>query len=213
MFLEGVCMDLFFVWLFLIAQIVIAVVYTFWGYRYFKVIIAFYAFIFVFPFMSSLLAGSGSMDETTVTLISLLVAGVAALLAWFFFRLGIFLAGGFAGLAIARLIYGAMGSDSVALSVILSIILFILLGILALKFQKAIIIFVSSFVGAFTLVTYGLFVFTKTSMIPSFSIMQMGQISNTVSGTFQAAWLVPSIIIAIVGILVQALLTAKGRNY
>ena len=206
-------MDLFLVWLFLIAQIVIAVVYTFWGYRYFKVIIAFYAFIFTFPFMTSLLAGSGSMDETTIMLISLLVAGVAALLAWFFFRLGIFLAGGFAGLAIASLITGAMGSTSAALSIILSIILFILLGVLALKFQKAIIIFVSSFVGAFSLVTYGTFVFTRTAQIPNFSITQIGEISSTVSGTYQASWFVPAILIAIAGILVQALVTSKGRSY
>lgn len=195
-------MDLLFVWLFLIAQIAIAVVFTFWGYRYFKFIIAFYAFIFVFPFMTSLLAGSG-MSETAVILVSLLVSLVAALLTWFFFRLGIFLAGGFAGLAIARLITGAMGSDSVALSVILSIVLFILIGVLALKFQKVLIILITSFIGAFTLVTYGLFVFTKTSMIPSFTISRMGEISSTVSGTYQASWFVPAIIIGIAGVRVR----------
>lgn len=204
-------MDLFLVWLFLIAQIVIALVFTFWGYRYFKVIIAFYAFIFVYPFMTSLLAGS-SMTEGMVILVSLLVAVVAALLAWFFFRLAIFLAGGFAGLAIARLITGAMGSDSVALSVIISIVLFILIGVLALKFQKVLIVLITSFIGAFTLVTYGTFMFTKTAMIPSFNIAQMGEISNTVSGTYQASWFVPAIIIGIAGVLVQFLITAKGRD-
>jgi hypothetical protein len=205
-------MDLFLVWLFIIAQVVISLVYCFWGYRYFRVIIAFYAFIFVFPLMYSMLAGS--MSQPVAILISLAVAAVAALLAWFIYRLGIFLAGGLAGIMIARFIYNMLGSSYQTLSIILGIILFILLGVLALKFQKAIIILVSSISGGFNLVIYGLFIAMNASLISSFSILKLNEITSTISSTYQAesTWIIPSIILAVAGIFVQALVTAKGKE-
>ncbi len=207
-------MDLFFVWLFIIAQIVIALVYCFWGYRYFRVIISLYVFIFVFPLAFSTISGNTSISQPVAILISLAISVLAALLAWFIYKLAIFLCGGLAGILIAFWLYGVLGSNYLALCIILGIVLFILLGALAIKFQKAIIILLSAITGAFNLVTYGLFLFMNSALIAGFSILKLDQITNTVSNSYhaEATWIVPSIIIAIAGILVQALVTARGRD-
>jgi hypothetical protein len=207
-------MDLFFVWLFIIAQIVIALVYCFWGYRYFRVIISLYVFIFVFPLAFSTISGFTSISQPVAILISLAVSALAGLLAWFIYKLAIFLCGGIAGVLLAFWLYSILGSSYLALCVILGIALFILLGALAIKFQKVIVVLVSSVIGAFNLVTYALFLFINTSLIAGFSILRLDQITNTVSNSYhaEALWIVPSIIIAISGILVQAFVTARGRD-
>jgi hypothetical protein len=207
-------MDLLFVWLFLIAQIVIALVYCFWGYRYFRIIISLYVFIFVFPIAFSTISGFTSISQPIAILISLAISALAALLTWFIYKLAIFLCGGIAGVLVAFWLYGLLGSNYLVLCVILGIVLFILLGSLAIKFQKAVIILISSVTGAFNLVTYGLFLLMNTSLIAGFSILKLDQITNTVSNSYhaEAMWIVPSIIIAIAGILVQALVTARGRE-
>jgi len=207
-------MDLFFVWLFIIAQVVIALVYCFWGYRYFRVIIALYVFIFVFPIAYSTISGFTSISQPVAILISLAVSGLAALLAWFIYKLAIFLCGGIAGILVAFWLYNTLGSSYLVLCVILGIVLFILLGALAIKFQKAIVIFISAVTGAFNLVTYGLFLFMNASLISGYSILKLDEITNAVSSSYRAEpmWIAPSIVIAVAGILVQALVTAKGKE-
>lgn len=207
-------MDLFFVWLFIIAQIVIALIYCFWGYRYFRVIISLYVFLFVFPLAVSTISGFTSISQPIAILISIVVSVLAALLAWFIYRLAIFLCGGIAGVLLAFWLYDVLGSSYLALCIILGIVFFILLGSLALKFQKVIVILISSITGAFNLVTSGLFLFMNSSLIAGFSILKLDEITNAVSNSYhaEAMWIVPSIIIAIAGILVQSLVTARGRK-
>lgn len=206
--------DLIFVWLFLAAQIVIALIYCFWGYRYFRVIMSLYVFMFVFPLAFSTISGFTSISQPVAILISLAISALAALLTWFIYKLAIFLCGGIAGILIALWLYWTLGSSYLILCIILGIVLFILLGSLALKFQKAIIILISALTGAFNLVTYGLFLLFHYATVSSLSILQIDNITNSVSSTYQAEpmWIVPSIVLAIVGILVQALVTARGRD-
>lgn len=206
--------DLLFVWLFLAAQILIALIYCFWGYRYFRVIMSLYVFLFVFPLAFSTISGFTSITQPVAILISLVISALAALLTWFIYKLAIFLCGGIAGVLIAFWLYWTLGSSYLVLCIILGIVLFILLGVLALKFQKIIIIFVSSLTGAFNLITYGLFLIFNYSAVSSFSILQIDTITNTVSSSYrpETMWIVPSIVLAIAGILVQALVTARGKD-
>lgn len=206
--------DLIFVWLFLAAQIVIALIYCFWGYRYFRAIMSLYVFLFVFPLAFSSISGFTSISQPVAILISLVVAALAALLTWFIYKLAIFLCGGIAGILTALWIYRTLGSSYLVLCIILGIVLFILIGLLALKFQKAIVIFISSLTGALNLVTYVLFLLFNYATVSSFSIFQIDTITNTVTSSYraEALWLIPFIIIAITGILVQALVTARGKD-
>jgi hypothetical protein len=207
-------MDLIFVWLFLAAQIVIALIYCFWGYRYFRTIMSLYVFLFVFPIAFSAISGFTSISQPVAILISLVISALAALLTWFIYKLAIFLCGGIAGILTALWIYWTLGSGYLALCIILGIVFFIVLGVLALKFQKAIIIFISSLTGAFNIVTYVLFLIFNYAAVNSFSILQIDNITNSVSSSYrpETLWILPSIVLAIVGILVQALVTARGKD-
>ena len=207
-------MDLIFVWLFLAAQIVIALIYCFWGYRYFRVIMALYVFMFVFPLAFSTISGFTSISQPVAILISLVVSALAALLTWSIYKLAIFLCGGIAGILIAFWLYWTLGSSYSVLCIILGIVFFILLGSLALKFQKAIVILISSLTGALNLVTYVLFLLFHYAAVSGFSILQIDTITNTVSSSYRAEtmWILPFAALAIVGILVQALVTARGRD-
>lgn len=206
--------DLFFVWLFIIAQIVIALFYCFWGYRFFRVILSLYVFIFVFPLAYSGISGFSTISQPIALLIAVVIALLAGLLAWFIYKLAIFLAGGILGILIAFWLYQLLGSSYMILCIILGIVLFILLGILAVKFQKVVIVLISSVIGAFNLVIYGLFLFMHYAEVNSFSILNLNGITSTISATYQAQplWLIPTVILAIAGILVQFLLTARGRD-
>lgn len=203
--------DLFFVWLFILAQIGIALVYCFWGYRFFRVIMALYVFIFVYPFAYSLLSQFTSIGQTAAILISVVLSLLAGLLVWKIYRFAVFMCGALAGVMIAYAVYQSMGSDYIVLCVILGIALFILLGLLALKFQKAIIIFVTAFVGAFNLVTYTLFLIMKSSVVSGFSMSDIDSITATINASYhqETLWILPSVAVAVIGILVQAFKTAK----
>ncbi len=205
-------MDLLFVWLFILAQIGIALAYCFWGYRYFRLIMTFYVFIFVYPLAYSFLTGVTSMNQPIAILISIILALLAGLITWKIYKFAVFMCGGVAGVFIAWGMYQSMGSSYMGLCVVLGIVLFILLGCLALKFQKAVVIFISSLTGAFNLVTYGLFLVMQGSVVGTFSMINMDNITNTINASYQPLpmWIVPSVILAISGILVQALKTAKG---
>ncbi|MEI6101179.1 MAG: DUF4203 domain-containing protein [Eubacteriales bacterium] len=203
--------DLLFVWLFILAQVGIALVYCFWGYRYFRLVMTLYVFIFVYPLVYSALTGFTSMSQPIAILISVVLALLAGLITWKIYKLAVFLCGGIAGVLIAWGLYQSLGSSYMALCVILGIVLFILLGCIALKFQKAVVIFISSLTGAFNLVTYGLFLIMNASVVGTFTMTNMNAITTTINGSYQPLplWVVPSVIVAIAGILVQALKTAK----
>jgi hypothetical protein len=206
-------MDQLFVWLFILAQIGIALVYCFWGYRYFRLIMTLYVFIFVYPLAYSFLTGF-SMSQPVAILISVVLALLAGLITWKIYKFAVFMCGGIAGILIAWGIYQSLGSSYMGLCIILGIVLFVLLGCLALKFQKAVVIFISSLTGAFNLVTYGIFLITQASVVGTFSMTNMDTITNTINASYQPLplWIVPSVIIAIAGILVQALKTAKKAD-
>lgn len=207
-------MDLLFVWLFILAQIGIALVYCFWGYRYFRLIMTLYVFIFVYPLAYSFLTGTFGMDQPIAILLSIVLGLIAGLITWKIYKFAVFMCGGVAGVLIAWGMYQSLGSGYMALCIILGIVLFVLLGCIALKFQKAVIIFISSLTGAFNLVTYGIFLIMQGSVVGTFSMMDMDNITNTINASYQPLplWIVPSVILAIAGILVQAFKTAKKAD-
>ncbi len=176
---------------FILAAIVIifGVLFCFFGYRLFKVILAIVGFIFGFVLTAGIL-----YKFTNLTLISGLVGIVGglifAVLAFYLYFIGIFILGAYLGIVVWSVISSVTG---IVLPFWVAIVLAVLLGVLALVFQKFMIIVTTAFIGAYlivvTLVTVMKF---DASVIPYVNAV---------------GWL----ILGFLGIFVQYRLTAKKK--
>lgn len=192
-------------WICLLVQLVLALLYCFWGYRFFRKIISFYAFFIAFPLMLSVMSATSASFVVSL-IVSLIVALLASLLAWAIYKVGVFLCGGILGISIAMLLGNVWGPSMMALTIIVGIILFVALGILAVKFQKGIIIFCSSVYGGFSLCACLYYLIWQNSAVASLSFSALAAppfLLVSVIGSNYTLLIVP-IVLSVLGIIVQA---------
>jgi len=178
----------------LIALVAIAlgVVQCFFGYRIFKVILGITGFI-----LGGLLAGYLVYNLTESQLLGIIAGLVGALigagLMAGLYKLGVFLIGAlFGGVAVSALFGLAGGSPPTWLVVILAIVV----GILAVLFQKLMIVMSTSFLGSWWAVS---------GIAAVLGVIQMPSLQGFPPGlrSAPASWLIGWFVLGIVGFIVQ----------
>ena len=137
----------------LTAGIVIALglVACFFGYRLLRIVLAILGFILgaLLGFVVATSLGAGD----TVALVAALVGGLigAALLA-FVYKLGVFLVGAVAGAVLGGIIGASLGGS---LQIAAVVVAAVLVGIVAVLFQRVVIILATAFTGSWVVVQAG----------------------------------------------------------
>jgi len=134
----------------IIVSIAIGALSCFFGYRIFKVMLGILGFA-LGAFIAALIANNILVESQIVLLISAIVGGLigAALMASLYF-IGIFVLGAIIGGLIGTLISTALGGY---LQIAAQLILAIIGGVMALIFQKFMIIIATSLSGSWSIVT------------------------------------------------------------
>ncbi|MDL2237692.1 TMEM198/TM7SF3 family protein [Christensenellaceae bacterium OttesenSCG-928-K19] len=209
--------------LLLVLLLVLGIIYCFWGYKYLKVMIMLYALFAGGSFMFNLLSESAPDLGNGIWVISIAVGLVLGLLAFFFVKFCIFLAGGILGIAIFNLVKGANPAYFASLDSIyvflIGLACFIILGVITLAAKKHLIIIVTAVFGAYSMVyvagiLIGLIGSPQSAASASVTtaVTQLAPVSVWNSAPSWAMML-PVAVLAIIGIFVQYKRTARGKKY
>jgi len=138
--------------LFLILTVLFGILSCFWGYRAFKVVLGIVGFA-VGAYLGAVAGAYFTGGFGVVAVITALVGGlIGAALVSFVYYVGIFVLGALGGWVIYTMIAGAAGYGP---HLILLIVLALIGGILALFFQKFLIIISTAFIGSWCVVSGG----------------------------------------------------------
>jgi hypothetical protein len=169
----------------------------FFGYRFFRIVLAVYGFVLGALFASTLVHSG----DTVTLLVALAVGGLlGAAVLWFGYMVGVALAGGALGVVAARAIWAAVeGTDA---GIVVLVFGAIAGAALATRLQKPIMILATAFVGAETAIAGLMPLITKPSHgRPGFDDVWIGHLSFPAPGrrwTF-IGW----VLLGIVGAFVQ----------
>ena len=207
-------MDSAIVWIFLFAEIIVSLIFCFWGYKFFGSVMPIYMFLLIFPAMASFFMSLSFMDETASLLVSIGIAAFLAFLVHLLIKIAIFACGGLLGLLIGNIPNMFMGLEGTPF-VILMIILFIVFGIIGYKLRKGIIVVVSALCGAYNMFIYVYFVFNFTQSVDQFTITSLANLTETAKRVYSGEdfWTAAPIICGIVGIIIQAAITARNSRH
>jgi len=200
----------------------IGILYCFWGYKYLKAVILIYVFIGGFLFMYSLLGEIAPDLGNGIWLISAAVGIVLALIAFFFIKFCIFVAGGIAGILIFNIIRSvspeSFADMQPAYIFLIGLIFFIVMGAITLLAQKHLVILFSAFIGAYSLVSMaGIFI----GLIIAPDVLRSVKLANAITqleptSIFANApsWVMflPIVVFAIAGIISQYKFTSRKRR-
>jgi len=186
-------------------SILIGALQCFFGYRIFKVILAFIGFV-----IGAMLGGAGgyaASQEQLVGILCALLGGLigAALMVLLYF-VGVFLLGGLLGAGLGALLFVVGDSEPVPA---LLLILAVMGGVVAILLQKLIIIVGTSFAGAWSVV--GGFAYFATHRFDPTSIESLEDFirsKSTLVYVIVLCW----IVLGVVGVLVQYLLVPKREK-
>lgn len=175
------------------------------GYRVFRVVLGIYGFI-----LGVLLATSIVGTENTMWTIAAAIGGglAGALLLIAAYFVGVALIGAGLGAALANLIWAAIGGEPH----VLAVIAFAIAGALAaLALQRYVIIIATAFGGAQTVVVgaaalMGTQAVADTAARTVYSVYPLNPMPDTVMDS------VATLVLGIAGLLVQLLVTAKGKK-
>jgi hypothetical protein len=173
-----------------VIAVLIGILFCFFGYRLFKIVLGIAGFIWGALLVASVVFG---LTHSTLAAVLAGLAGgiVFALLAVFLYYVGVFILGTFFGAAIGIFVLAIVG---VMTPVWVILILAVLGGVLAVIFQRFMIILSTAFVGAWAVV-FGVF-----HLIPK---------TEGVAYTYIA--LVAWIVLGVIGMLVQYRVTARKK--
>lgn len=205
----------------LLAMLLLGIMYCFFGYKYLKVFMFIFAF-FIGAYYSYTLIGTyvpGVGDW--LWLVSIIVGVLFALLAFFFVKFALFLAGGLIGLMIYNFLRGAFpatfgGMEPLVLFLI-GLGLFIVLGAITLASQRLFMILFSSAYGAYLIVTTAgtiIGAFFNSSVLSTVTLGNFKEVLNSMSVFNQGPmWmlLLPVVVFAIAGIITQSKFTARRK--
>jgi hypothetical protein len=171
-----------------LGAIALGLVQCFFGYRIFRVILGITGFI-----LGGLLAGYLVNSLTQSQLLSVIGALIGAGLMAGLYKVGVFLIGAlFGGMAVSALFALVGGSPPTWVVVILAIVV----GVLAVLFQKLMIVMATSFLGSWWAVS-GIAAIMGVIQLPSLQGFPPGLRSAP------AGWLIGWFVLGIVGFIVQ----------
>ena len=127
---------------------VLGLIYTFWGYKNLKKLVAIGAALTTFTASLSITMDLGILPSV---IISVVAAIAAAILAHFFFNVGLFFLGAGLGLIFAMMISLIIPVDSLAVDIVIAVLMCVLFGILALKCKRVYLSASTAFTGASSL--------------------------------------------------------------
>jgi hypothetical protein len=186
---------------------------VFFGYRLFRITLFMATTYFVYTIIYPIIIHAGETNPEIVFGVSVGIALICGLVAFFYWKLGLFVAGCLIGHVISIYILGFAQSTVIGRppwSYVFIAVCCLVFGILILFFKKPLLIISTACLGSY-FVFYGLDVFMlgKTGFATVFD----GFISGTHSITQMTddTWymVAGSVVLAILGILVQFLLTGK----
>lgn len=211
--------------IFIIIMIVLGILYCFWGYRFLKIAMLVYAFFAGFLFITQLLGQiAPELSENTVWIIALAVGIVLALLAFFFIKFCIFVAGGIAGVLIFMIVREAFpqffGQLDGIFVFLIGLAFFLVLGAITLAARKHLIIIFSALFGAYSMV-YAAGIFLGLVIHPEalYSATMANAIStlgpySVFAGAQTWVMMLPIAVFTIAGIIAQYKFTSKkAKNY
>lgn len=174
-------------------SIVIGVIQCFHGYRVFKFILAITGFLIGGSMAASV--GFVMFNNELASFLTGVVGGlIGSALMLGLFYVGIFIVGAFLGIVVGAVFFAVVGSDPEPVAMLL---LALISGVMALIFQKFMIIFSTGFGGAWSVIV-GIFYFTMGSM----DLMITEQMLKAGNGYLYAA-LLCWIVLGIGGVIVQ----------
>ncbi len=168
-----------------------------YGYRLFKVMLALWGFVLGAMVASEFALRAGLTRVVAVAagvVCGIVVAGVAELL----YMVGVFLAGALFGWVGAGMVAGAIGAE---LNPLLALLVAALVGMIALGFQKAIIIFSTSFNGA------------AATIAGVEALRGHGGALEDLSRAAQGRQLLARAALGLAGVIVQYAITSKGVHH
>lgn len=215
-------MNGFFSVLLLLLLLVLGIIYCFWGYKYLRVMIMIYALFAGGSFMYNLLSEVAPDLGMWIWVISIAVGLVLGLLAFFFIKFCIFLAGGILGIAIFNVIRSASpvyfsNLDTIYVFLI-GLACFLIMGIITLAAKKHLIIIVTAIFGSYSMVYI---VGILLGLIVHPGVVQGATVTTAVSrfapysvlnDAPMWAMIIPVIVFSIVGIYAQYRRTARGKR-
>jgi hypothetical protein len=180
-----------------VIAIVLGLVVCFFGYRLFRIVLAIYGLVLgaVLGLLVASLLGAG---DTYVSLIAALVGGLigAALMATLY-KVGVFLVGAVAGAVLAGMIGANLSSGWRVVAIVLAALL---LGIVAVLFQRIVLILATAFSGSWVVAQAGAALLAGRTMAwgDLLSNRFIPELSGAALGGFFATWLVLGIAGAVV---------------
>jgi hypothetical protein len=179
----------------------------FFGYRVFRFLLGVYGFL-LGVFVGLTVAGHLAAGQTVWLIVGAIAGGlVGAVLVVLLYLVGVFLVGAVAGVLVANAIGVVIGID---MPILVVIIVAVVVGIIALIAQRAVLILVTAFGGAWGAVAGGLLLFTGRSLPDLAALGQRAtweQAGSTMLGPL-FIWLA----LSIVGSLVQFRTTAEAEE-
>jgi hypothetical protein len=174
------------------------------GYRVFRIVLAFFGFVFGVLFASSAMGS----DQTMWTIVAALAGGlIGALLLFAAYFVGVALIGAGFGAGLAMVVWAAIGREPGIIPVIL---LAILGAIGALALQRYVIIVATAFGGA------------QTAVVGATALMGSGTLDPAARSVFRVypldpmpatRWdLVAFVVLGITGLVVQLRTTSNGKK-
>lgn len=195
--------------LMLVINVVLGVVFCFFGNRWLKVILAIYGFAAGFYLANTLLPLFTSLNGTNLLLASLGVGVVGALLFVFALYLGIFFIGFGGGVLLCQLIADALALNILSWYIYVpALIICCLLGAVTLHQKKIFIAVFTSFIGASALAQ---FVDQVVNGIRthSFALYDLQGTTDTVLSS--TVYLVSLAVLFVAGLIVQLAVTSKNK--
>ncbi len=206
----------------LILLMVLGIVYCFWGYKYLKLTIMLYAIFAGGTAVYNFLSQNAPELGNGVWIIAISVGLVLGLLAFFFVKFAIFIAGGILGLAVFSILrsvfpayFGGLSSLYVFL---IGLACFIIFGIIALAAKKPLLVVVTAVFGAYSMVyiagiLIGL-IFHPSRLRGVEVADAVSKLSGVSVFSDSPMWvmLLPVAVFAIAGVVAQTKYTAKGAK-
>lgn len=184
--------------LYALASVAIGVAACFFGYRLFKVILAIWGFLIgmaLFAEITMRITGERLVATVAGLIGGILVAGFAELL----YLMGVFLMGAALGVVVTSAASGAMG---LAVNPLIAITAAGLSGLIALSFQKSVIIWSTAFNGAWGIVS--------SVVLFQGRAKGWGDLSSLAGrGGLLLAWLA----LGLSGVVVQYAITSRGVRH
>lgn len=189
-----------------IVAILTGIYFCFFGYRFFRLTMFVVGFWFFGNIAYIILSQAGVANSTVLLIVSIAIGIVLGLLLALCYQVGIYLLGALAGytLALWILSFKAGGVIPGRTGQIIFIVVLVILGVaLSIFFERFLLIFATSFLGAF-LIIFGIDIFARTGYVNILNGILGGSVSSLQNEPWQVyAMLAATFVLFLIGVAVQ----------